>query len=245
MDLRCSLTVLCYNIAFTDGNEPTNPSKAKPGRRKELDLDTLLASKPSLPPAHRSHRWPHSGICGAAHRRPSERLLVARQGRWFRYEAGRTYALCLQRVTVTETTAYGLAKGSMKTQGISRSSVVHVCTSCRLRGSGREPRENRLGFKLYRELRTRFHESPLGQRVEVRPVECLSLCPRPCGIVLTSPGAWCYLFGDQQPGESADDILECVSLYMGSKDGFMPREQRPKRLRASVLGRVPPYGEGR
>ena len=126
--------------------------------------------------------------------------------------------------------------------GTPRSAVLHVCTSCRKPGTPREPRENRPGFQLYRELRATFRESPLGQRVEVRPAECLSLCPRPCGIALTSRGAWSYLFGDQQP-ETAGDILECVSLYIDTEDGFMPREQRPQRLRASVRGRVPPYDQ--
>ena len=142
---------------------------------------------------------------------------------------------------MTETASSVLAKEPPTSHGASRSFVLHVCTSCRASGCPREPRENRTGSSLYRELRAKFQESPLGQRVEVRPAECLSLCPRPCGIALSSPGAWTYLFGDQHPGESANDILDCVSLYIGTEDGFMPRERRPKRLRASVLGRVPPY----
>ena len=77
--------------------------------------------------------------------------------------------------------------------------------------------------------------------MEVRSARCLSLCPRPCGIALTSPGAWTYLFADQQLGESARHIVECVALYIGTSDGFMPREQRPKPLRASIVGRVPPH----
>ena len=129
--------------------------------------------------------------------------------------------------------------------GVSRPAVLHVCTSCRAPGAPREPRESRPGFLLYRELRAKLEESPLGQHVDLRPAECLSLCPRPCGIALASPGAWSYLFGDQQPGESADDILQCVSLYIGTEDGFLPRERRPQRLRASVRGRVPPYDLGR
>ena len=130
-------------------------------------------------------------------------------------------------------------------QHAARSSVLHVCTSCRSPGSPREPRESRAGFQLYQALRETFRESPLGHHVEVRPAECLSVCPRPCGIALSSPGAWSYLFGDQQPDESAGEIAECVSLYVGTADGFMPREQRPDRLRASILGRVPPYDGGR
>ncbi|MCY4296442.1 MAG: DUF1636 domain-containing protein [Gammaproteobacteria bacterium] len=126
-----------------------------------------------------------------------------------------------------------------------RPSVLHVCTSCRPSGFPREPRENRPGFKLYRELRAALDASPLGQHVEVRAVECLSLCPRPCGVAFSSPGAWSYLFGDQCPGESARDILACASVYVGAEDGFMPRRERPGPLRASILGRVPPLESGR
>ena len=124
------------------------------------------------------------------------------------------------------------------------SCTLHVCTSCRPPGTPREPRENRPGFIFYQELREAIDGSPLQNRVDVRPAQCLSLCPRPCGIALSSPGAWSYLFGDQQPGESADDVLECISLYIGTGNGFMPRKQRPKRLRASILGRVPPFEGG-
>ncbi len=128
--------------------------------------------------------------------------------------------------------------------GALRSYTLHVCTSCRPPGSPREPRESRPGFILYQELRAMFDDSPLKPWVDVRPAECLSVCPRPCGIALSSPGAWTYIFGDQQPGESVPDIVECVSLYIESLDGFMPREERPKPLRAGVLGRVPPSPGG-
>lgn len=121
--------------------------------------------------------------------------------------------------------------------------TLHVCTSCRSPGAPREPRESRPGFVLYQQLLEAFGNTPLRDRVNVQPAECLSVCPRPCGIALASPGAWSYLFGDQHPGESAGDILECVSLYLEyleSADGFMARKQRPKPLQGSILGRVPP-----
>lgn len=151
---------------------------------------------------------------------------------------------------MTKTDASELAEGaSLPTpvveepisDGPFRPSVLHVCTSCRAPDDPREPREGRPGFKLYQELRAMVRESPLGQHVEVKPAECLSICPRPCGIALSSPGAWSYLFGDQIPGESADEIMECALLYIGQADGFMPRKERPKSLRASILGRVPPF----
>ena len=79
----------------------------------------------------------------------------------------------------------------------------------------------------------------------MKPTECLSICPRPCGIALSLPGSWTYLFGDQQPDVTVNDIVECASLYIDSPNGYMARESRPKALRASILGRVPPLKEGR
>lgn len=123
---------------------------------------------------------------------------------------------------------------------IERPVVLHVCTSCRTQGTPREPYEGRTGFQLYHQLRAAFIEHGLDRFVEVRPAECLSVCPRPCGIAFSSPGAWSYIFGDQQMGESSAAIMDCAALYGRTPDGFMPRDQRPPSLRASILGRVPP-----
>ena len=86
-----------------------------------------------------------------------------------------------------------------------------------------------------------LHHNLARQQFEVHPTECLSLCPRPCGIALSSVGKWTYLFGDQKPRDSARSIIELASLYLSSESGLMHREQRPNALRASVLGRVPPF----
>ena len=122
----------------------------------------------------------------------------------------------------------------------SRSSVLHVCTSCRGPGSPRAPEENRAGFKLYQELRTIFLDSHLKHSVEVKPTVCLNVCSRHCGIAFSSTGAWSYLFGDQCSGETISDIVEGMSVYTSTDDGVMRREQRPRSLRTSILGRVPP-----
>ena len=42
--------------------------------------------------------------------------------------------------------------------------------------------------------------------------------------------------------ETASSVLAKGSLYIGTGNGFIPRERRPKLLRASILGRVPPSG---
>ena len=119
-------------------------------------------------------------------------------------------------------------------------SILAVCTSCRPSGTPREPKENRPGFRLYEELLSKLRESALQDRLQLKPVDCLSLCPRPCGIALTSRGKWSYLFGDQAPSATAEDILECAALYLESTDGAMPRARRPQSLQAAILGRVPP-----
>ena len=121
--------------------------------------------------------------------------------------------------------------------------TLHVCTSCRTPGTPREPKENRPGFILYQQIRKAFEGSVLRNQVEVKPAKCLSICPRPCGIALSSPGSWTYLFGDQEPTITVHEIVECVALYLKATNGFMARGQRPKSLRRSILGRVPPLQE--
>ena len=118
--------------------------------------------------------------------------------------------------------------------------TLHVCTSCRPSGTPRDPLGNQPGYIFYKELRDAVAKSPFRDQVEVRPTECLSICPRPCGFSLSLPGSWTYLFGDQKPSETVDDVLECISLYIDSPDGYMARNERPRALRAAILGRVPP-----
>ena len=119
-------------------------------------------------------------------------------------------------------------------------STLHVCVSCRPPGAPREPQEKRAGYILYRLLRDALGTSPLKHQVDIKPAECLSVCPRPCGIALSRAGTWTYLFGDQEPEQNVQDILDCVALYCESSDGYLSRDDRPKALRAAILGRIPP-----
>ena len=126
------------------------------------------------------------------------------------------------------------------TNGCTSSCTLYVCTSCRTVGTPRTPKENREGFLLYQNLKALFASSPLANQVDVQPAACLSVCPRPCGIALSSHDSWTYLFGDQKPNETAQNILDCVSMYLTVPNGFMMRANRPKSLQNSILGRVPP-----
>lgn len=123
-----------------------------------------------------------------------------------------------------------------------RTYVLHVCTSCRADGGPREPYERRSGYKLYQALKAALSDSEVAESVTLRAAECLSVCPRPCGIAISSPGSWSYLFGDQQSSASVQEIIDCLTLYVSRTKGFMSRNERPAGLRGSILGRIPPYG---
>ena len=122
------------------------------------------------------------------------------------------------------------------------STTLHICTSCRPEGHPKEPHANRPGFMLYQELSARIFRSSLQSKVCVKGTRCLSLCPRPCGISFSSPGAWTYLFGDQKHGETTTYIIKCLEIFINEPDGHLPRGSRPKALQSSILGRVPPEG---
>ena len=117
---------------------------------------------------------------------------------------------------------------------------LHVCTSCRPSGFPRDPATNRPGFKLFQELSSLLDKNLLRDQIELVPTECLSLCPRPCGIALSRNNSWTYLFGDQDAEKTAKDILDCVITYMQSSDGLLLRKDRPETLQSSILGRIPP-----
>ena len=121
-----------------------------------------------------------------------------------------------------------------------RECTLYVCTSCRPAGFPKEPIENRPGFRLHREISQALAVSEIRNSVNLEAVQCLSLCKRSCGIAMTSRGAWTYLFGDQSPDLPVNSILECLSIYLKSSRGEMPRSVRPAGLRKSILGRIPP-----
>ena len=131
---------------------------------------------------------------------------------------------------------------SISKNNFQRSCTLYVCTSCRTLGTPRQPKSQRHGYLLYKKIRDLVIERSMEDQIKVQPAECLSVCPRPCGIALSSAEAWTYLFGDQHE-ESLHEILACAELYCTTFEGFMNRTDRPKSLRRSILGRVPPRGD--
>ena len=50
------------------------------------------------------------------------------------------------------------------------------------------------------------------------------------------------VFGDIKPSkfEYVDSLLDLISIYNSSSDGFLRRRDRPELFRSNILGRLPP-----
>ena len=119
-----------------------------------------------------------------------------------------------------------------------RQTSIHICITCRNAGDPQDAGE-RPGALLYRALlqAAARRDAP----VELIPVECLSVCKRPCTIGFSGAGKWTYVYGDFAPDEaSAEAILDAATLYAATPDGLIPWRQRPDALKKGVVARIPP-----
>ncbi len=118
---------------------------------------------------------------------------------------------------------------------------IHVCVTCREADLSAETAGERPGARLFRILRQAALKR--ADPVSILPVECLSVCKRPCTIGFSAPGKWTYVYGDFAPDErSADTILDAAALYAAAPDGLIPWKQRPEGLKKGVVARIPPFG---
>ncbi len=119
---------------------------------------------------------------------------------------------------------------------VSATTTIHVCTTCRAPGETLEPREARAGFRLWRSL--------LGDAeardYQINPVECLSVCKRPCTVALSAPGKWTYVYGDLVAETASAIILAGAALYRDAPDGIVAWRSRPDALKRGVVARLPP-----
>ncbi|MGX7705054.1 DUF1636 family protein [Methylobacterium sp. Gmos1] len=115
--------------------------------------------------------------------------------------------------------------------------TLYVCTTCR---DAADPADGpRAGARLHEAL-TRALAARPGAAVRIEPVECLSVCKRPCTVAVASPGRWTYVYGDLDPTISPEVILDGVGLYAGTPDGIVPWRERPQEFRKGVVARLPP-----
>jgi predicted metal-binding protein len=113
--------------------------------------------------------------------------------------------------------------------------TILVCVTCR---SG-EAEGERPGRLLYDALRERLASTD-SRTIKLTPVECLSVCKRPCTVALAAPGKWTYVIGDLDAATQIDDIVEAASRFAATSDGIVPWRERPKSFRKGVISRTPP-----
>jgi predicted metal-binding protein len=115
--------------------------------------------------------------------------------------------------------------------------VLYVCTTCRAQGDGDGPRA---GARLLAALEAAQAAAPVAG-VRIEPVECLSVCKRPCTVAVASADRWTYVYGDLDAEASARTILDGLRLYGGTPDGLVPWRARPEAFRKGVIARIPPF----
>lgn len=115
--------------------------------------------------------------------------------------------------------------------------TIFVCVTCRAEAEPPLPMEGRAGRRLHDALVAAVGDDPA---VSLVPVECLSVCKRPCTVSLAAPGKWTYVYGDLPAEGAAPLILDAARLYGATADGLIPWKQRPQALKTGVVARVPP-----
>ncbi len=112
--------------------------------------------------------------------------------------------------------------------------TIHVCVTCKMSEEPAEPKSGRAGARLHAAL-----AAQAGAGFDVAPVECLSVCRRPCTIGFAAAGKWTYVYGDFSP-DAAPAILAAAELYSIAPDGLIPWKQRADALKKGVVARIPP-----
>lgn len=119
-----------------------------------------------------------------------------------------------------------------------RPTTLMVCVTCRRRPDGAtEGPYDEPGRSLAETLADRLAAD---EGVTVTPVECLSVCRRPCTVALAAPGKWTYVVGDLDADVHLDDIVKAARQYTVADDGVIPWRERPLPIRKGVVARVPP-----
>ena len=114
--------------------------------------------------------------------------------------------------------------------------TLSICLSCR---DGREEiYMTRGGRRFAKKL---LNKNLLKKQVNLRGINCMSNCKRACTISLTAKKSFTYIFGDIDPenSEYSESLIELVSKYSLSSDGFLRRRDRPLLFQSSILGRLP------
>src|SRR3954464_909957 len=110
--------------------------------------------------------------------------------------------------------------------------VVSVCVTCKTADGGTV-----VGPDMLESVKAAIGPS---DHVQVRPVQCLSVCKRPATVAVTSADGYTFLFGDLQTDSGTAALVSFVKSYQKSDYGLVPWRERAEVLRKGMLARVPP-----
>lgn len=113
---------------------------------------------------------------------------------------------------------------------------ITICTSCRHKGT-----ECRPGYELIEKLRQAIAAAgdSVPEDFEITGVACMAGCDHPCTVAYHGTKKATYLFGDIDPAADIDDLVEFAKQYAYLHDGWCSSFDRPGKLRATTLARVP------
>ena len=111
--------------------------------------------------------------------------------------------------------------------------IVSVCTTCKTADGGTV-----VGPDMFAAVQAAIGNGD--PNVQVRPVQCLSVCKRPATVAVTSPDGYTFLFGDLQTGSGTAALVSFVKSYRNSDYGLVPWRERAEVLRKGMVARVPP-----
>jgi predicted metal-binding protein len=110
--------------------------------------------------------------------------------------------------------------------------VVSVCVTCKTADGATV-----VGPDMLESVKAAIGPS---DHVQVRPVQCLSVCKRPATVAVTSADGYTFLFGDLQTESGTAALVSFVKSYRNSDYGLVPWRERADVLRKGMVARVPP-----
>lgn len=109
---------------------------------------------------------------------------------------------------------------------------VSVCVTCKTADGATV-----VGPDMFESVKAAIGPS---DHVQVRPVQCLSVCKRPATVAVTSVVGYTFLFGDLQTESGIAALVSFVKSYQNSDYGLVPWRERAEVLRKGMVARVPP-----
>jgi predicted metal-binding protein len=115
---------------------------------------------------------------------------------------------------------------------------ILVCKACKHTGQDCKP-----GFALLQKLRAAISVSGLGDAFEVSGTACLAGCvtdhSKPCVVGWRATAKATWLFGDIDPDQSLDDLVDFARAYTALDDGWMTGRDLPPQFSDTTLARIP------